>query len=93
MLSSNNSIDFLKSFSKHLGKLEKAKSDNHFHDSDLEEERTPSKTTFSKSISSKTSSKKEQNFKVVVRVRPPLPREIDAHAGFAPITHIAKNNK
>lgn len=93
MLSSSNSIDLLKSFSKQLGKLEKTKSDNHFHDSDLEEDQIPSRPQFGKSVSTKMAYKKEQNFKVVVRVRPPLPREIDAHAGFAPVTHIAKNNK
>jgi len=93
MLSSSNSIDILKTFSKQLTKLEKTKSDNHFQDSDIEETPVPTKLSLTKSVSSRQINKKEQNFKVVVRVRPPLPREIDAHAGFAPITHISKNNK
>lgn len=93
MLSSSNSIDFLKSFSKQLGKLEKTKSDNPYIDSELEEERPLTRRDLTKSISAKSPYKKDQNFKVVVRVRPPLEREIDAHSGFAPITHISKNNK
>jgi len=34
--------------------------------------------------------KKDQNFKVVVRVRPPLSREIDSSSGFTSITQISK---
>jgi len=93
MLSSSNSIEILKSFSKQLGKLEKTKSDNHYQDSDIDEDQIPTNLGITKSISSKPLSKKDQNFKVIVRVRPPLPRELDSSTRFAPITHISKNNK
>lgn len=71
----------------------KSRSSMPMSDSEIEEARTPTKHGLSRSISAKTSTKKEQNFKVVVRVRPPLPREIDAHAGFTPVTQISKTNK
>jgi hypothetical protein len=93
MSSSSNSIDFLKSFSEQLGKFGKTKSEIPYTYSELEEELPLGRRYLTKSISVKSSYKKDQNFKVVVRVRPPLEREIDAHSGFAPITHISKNNK
>lgn len=37
---------------------------------------TPSEVALTKSMSAKLSSKKDHNFKVVVRVRPPLEQEL-----------------
>lgn len=51
------------------------------------------KIALTKSKSVSISNKTEQNFKVVVRVRPPLAREIEGHAGFSTITQISKNCK
>ena len=73
--------------------LEKSHSDNTAMDEAMEDNMSPSELILSKSKSFKSPSKKDQNFKVVVRVRPPLPREIDSAAGFTPITSISKNNK
>jgi hypothetical protein len=74
-------------------KLEKSHSENPYADQNIEKSRTPRKKRINKSASFKTSSNKENNFKVVVRVRPPLPRELDPHSGFTSVTQISKNSK
>lgn len=93
LLSSGNSNDILKMFSEQYLPLEKSHSDDTIKEDILEDNMTPSELILSKSKSFKNTSKKDQNFKVVIRVRPPLPREIDSLAGFLPITNISKNNK
>lgn len=40
-----------------------------------------------------TTSGKDDNFKVIIRVRPPLPREQDSSVPFRSILHIASDNK
>jgi kinesin family protein 3/17 len=39
------------------------------------------------------SSDNRENFKVVIRVRPPLPREIDSYYGFSPIVSVSPDHK
>jgi hypothetical protein len=93
LLSSHNSTDILKTFSHQLLPLERARSENPAVDPEIEENDTPSELGLTKSQSTKQGIKKDQNFKVVVRVRPPLSREIDMHSGFTPVTQISQDNK
>lgn len=46
------------------------------------------------SLSSTTlQSDQRENFKVVIRIRPPLPREIDPTFGFASIVYVSPDKK
>lgn len=74
-------------------KLEKSQSENPYANQREEKSHTPRRKRINKSASFKTGSTKDQNFKVVVRVRPPLEREIDPTSGFTSVTQISQNNK
>lgn len=93
LLSSHSSADIIKQFSQQFIPLEKSQSEIVQWDDEMEEKIWSSDFGLSKSSSFKLLNKKDQNFKVIVRVRPPLPREIDMHSGFSSITQITKNNK
>lgn len=75
LLSSNSANDILKMFSQNFAPLEKSHSDNtaieRFERSIVtRNEKSPARSTSAKST------KKDHNFKVVVRVRPQLPNEL-----------------
>ena len=93
LLSSNNSADIIKQFSQQFLPLEKSQSEIVQWDDEIDDKIWSSELGLTKSASFKYPNKKDQNFKVIVRVRPPLPREIDMHSGFTSITQISKNNK
>jgi len=93
LLSSHNSSDILKQFSQQFMTLEKSRSVAIGKDEDEDNKFDPSELALTKSNSTKLGHKKDHNFKVIIRVRPPLPREIDMHVGFTPITQISKSNK
>ena len=93
LLSSHSSAEIIKQFSQQFIPLEKSQSEIVQWDDEIDDNFWPSELGLTKSASYKISNKKDQNFKVIVRVRPPLPREIDMHSGFSSITQISKNNK
>lgn len=74
-------------------KFDKSRSENPYVNQREEKSHTPRRKRINKSASFKTGSTKDQNFKVVVRVRPPLEREIDPTSGFTSVTQISQNNK
>lgn len=93
LLSSNNSSSIFKQISTGILPFEKSQSTNDYWDDGITDNIWTEETGLTKSTSAKFSNKIDQNFKVIVRVRPPLPREIDASEGFSPIVQISKNSK
>lgn len=83
-------MEILKSLSQQLLTLDRAKSARPLLEDDIEECENASDIGLTRSLSSNKNGKKDHNFKVVVRVRPPLPREIDSCSGFTSITQISK---
>jgi hypothetical protein len=80
----------LKSLSQQLLTLEKSKSTHPTHEDDMDDDTSDREFGLTRSHSMTKQNKKDQNFKVVVRVRPPLSREIDSSSGFTSITQISK---
>jgi len=80
-------------FSQQFVPLEKSHSEWPLKEEVMDDNMTPSELVLTKSMSVKSASKKDHNFKVIVRVRPPLPREIEGTLEFTPITQISNNNK
>lgn len=74
LLSSNSSNDILKMFSQQFMPMEKSNSENTQMGKFESDNMSSKELALSKSMSTK-SSKKESNFKVVVRVRPQLSQE------------------
>ena len=93
LLPSHNSKEILQQFSQQMLTLEKSRSENGPADEEDDEKLVGNELALTKSMSNKPGSKKDHNFKVIVRVRPPLSKEIDPISGFTPITQISKNNK
>ena len=93
LLSSHSSAEIIKQFSQQFIPLEKSQSEIVQWDDEIDDKISSCELGLTKSASFKLPNKKDQNFKVIVRVRPPLPREIDMHSGFTSVTQISKNNK
>ena len=93
LLSSHNGNSIFKQFSEGLLPLEKSQSTFDNWINKTEDNLWADETELTKSTSAKFSNKTDQNFKVIVRVRPPLPREIEISEGYSSIVQISKNNK
>lgn len=80
LLQSNSSSDILKMFSQQFMPLEKQHSDNIINErATIDTMELSERKSLSKSMSAK-SSKKDHNFKVVVRIRPQLRHELGMSA-------------
>ena len=93
VLANNNSNSIFKQIPSGILPLEKSQSANVWCEDDFDDNICTEETGLIKSTSDKFSNKIDQNFKVIVRVRPPLPREIDSNDGFSSIVQISKNSK